>query len=126
MLPTYKILKKKEKITEDETYLSEYSPYRSSANYTLLRSNKKAESHTDISSLDETKEVILDILKKDREYWKSLGEPTQGVEKNNLLSKVCNKIPINGITFEMAIDELLSDQSIVPMELDDKIRFLKL
>jgi len=95
-------------------------------NYVIMSSQKKPETRVEFEKIPEVKEIISEILKKDREYWQNLKEPTQGVEKFNLLNKVCNKLPINSNVFEMALEELTVEQSVVPMEKDNKTRFLML
>jgi len=122
MLPNYRTLKK----DKDKDKEVPMTSYKGAPNYKILSSVEKPETRIEFEKIPEVKEVISEILKKDREYWVSLEEPTQGVEKYNLLNKVCNKIPINSNVFEMALDELTTEQTIVPMVLDDKIRFLML
>ena len=95
-------------------------------NYKIMGSQEKPETRVEFEKIPEIKDIISDILKKDLEYWKNLKEPTQGIEKFNLLGKVCNKLPINSNVFEIALDELMVEQAIVPMELDNKIRYLML
>lgn len=125
MMPSYRTLKKKEDNKEDTQTPISHS-YRGSPNYQIMGSVEKPETKINFDKVPETKEIVLEILKKDFEYWKSLKEPTQGIEKFNLLNKVCNKLPINSVIFGIALDELMVEQLVVPMELDGKIRFLML
>lgn len=125
MMPSYRTLKKKEEIEEKEKAPISHS-YKGSPNYQIMSSLEKPETKINFEKVPEIKEIVLEILKKDFEYWKSLKEPTQGIEKFNLLNKVCNKLPINSAIFEVALDELMVEQLVVPMELDSKIRFLML
>ena len=111
-------MKKEEKIEIPMT------SYKGAPNYSIMGSQKKPETRIELEKLSEVKEIIYDILKKDREYWQNLKEPTQGIEKFNLLNKVCNKIPINSNVFEIALDELMVEQTIIPMELDNRIRYI--
>jgi len=123
MLPNPKFLKKKDE--KEET--AQRNPFHSSKgapNYQIIGSQKKPETRVELEKIPEVKEIIFEILKKDREYWKNLKEPTQGIEKFNLLNKVCNKIPINSNVFEIALDELLVEQAIVPMLLDNITRYI--
>ncbi len=125
MMPTHRNYKKKEEKKEEAT--SNFCPVYGSngaPNYKILSNREKPETSIDFKKIPETKSIIEEILKKDMLYWKSLKEPTQGIEKYNLLNKVCDKLPINSNVFEMALDELIVEQIIVPMELDNKIRFL--
>ncbi len=124
MMPNYRTLKKEDKKEEPET--PPMVSYKGAPNYKIMGSIKKPETSVEFEKIPEVKEIISEILKKDREYWQSLKEPTQGIEKFNLLNKVCNKLPINSNVFEMALDELMVEQTVVPMELDSKIRFLML
>jgi len=124
-MPNYRTLKKKE--PEEEVKKDPpMTNYKGAPNYKILGSQEKPETRVEFEKIPEVKDIISDILKKDREYWQNLKEPTQGVEKYNLLNKVCNKLPINSNVFEIALDELMVDQTIVPMELDNKIRFIML
>lgn len=124
MMLTHRTLKKKEEIVEKENDPSSMSSFKGSPNYQIMGSLKKPETKINFEKVPEVKEIILEILKKDFEYWKSLREPTQGIERFNLLNKVCNKLPINSSIFEVALDELMVEQLVVPMELDNKVRFL--
>jgi len=103
-----------------------FSSSRGAPNYKIMGSIKKPETSINLAQVPETKEIISVLLSKDREYWDALKEPAQGIEKFNLLNKVCNKLPINSNVFEIALDELMVEQNIVPMELDNKIRFIML
>ena len=115
----YKLLKKKK-----ENKKSVIGSPDGVANYSLLNSIKKPETKLEVEKIPEVKKLILEFLKKDKEYWENLKEPNQGIEKFNLLNKICAKIPINSNVFECALDELLVEQEVVPMELDNKVRFL--
>lgn len=95
-------------------------------NYKIMGSQTKPETRVAFEKIPETKDIIFEILKNDRDYWQKLKKPTQGIEKFNLLNKVCNKLPINSNVFEIALDELMGDQLVVPMELDNKIRYILL
>jgi len=122
MMSTYRTLKKEEEETKAPAKISS----KGAPNYIIMGSQKKPETRVEFEKIPEVKEIISEILKKDREYWKSLKEPTQGVEKFNLLNKVCNKLPINSNVFEIALDELMVEQAVVPMEIDNKTRYLML
>jgi hypothetical protein len=111
---------------EDESKSPPMTSSHGAPNYKIMGSQAKPETRIDFEKIPETKEIIFEILKKDREYWQNLKKPTQGIEKFNLLNKVCNKLPINSNVFEIALDELMGDQLVVPMELDNKIRFILL
>jgi len=124
MMPNYRTIKKKE--PEEENPEPPMTSYKGAPNYKIMGSIAKPETRVEFEKISEVKEIIAEILKKDREYWQNLREPTQGIEKYNLLNKVCNKLPINSNVFEIALDELMVEQLIVPMELDNKIRFLML
>ena len=100
--------------------------YKGAPNYKILGSLEKPETRVAFEKIPEVKNIVYDLLKKDREYWQKLKEPTQGIERFNLLNKVCDKLPINSNVFEIALDELINEQSIVPMEKDNKVRFLML
>lgn len=126
MMPNYRNLKKKEEKKEDSDSFNPHQSSKGAPNYKIMGSQKKPETRVEFEKIPEVKEIISGILKKDYEYWKNLKEPTQGIEKFNLLNKVCNKLPINSNVFEIALDELMVEQAIVPMELDNKIRYLML
>jgi len=100
--------------------------YKGAPNYKIMGKLPKPETTIAFEKIPEVKEIISKILKKDREYWEAIGEPAQGIEKFNLLNKVCAILPINSNIFEYALDELITEQDIVPMELDNKIRFIYL
>ena len=125
MMPNYRTLKKKED-EEEKPKAPPMTSYKGAPNYKIMGSQEKPETRVEFEKIPEVMAIIFEILKKDREYWQNLGEPTQGIEKYNLLGKVCDKLPINSNVFEIALDELMGDQSVVPMELDNKIRFLML
>jgi len=122
MMPNLRTLKKKEEEKVDPPMISS----KGAPNYIIMGSQKKPETRVEFEKIPEVKAIIYEILKKDREYWQTLKEPTQGIEKFNLLNKVCNKLPINSNVFEIALDELMVEQSIVPMETDNKTRYLML
>lgn len=126
MMPSYRNYKKKENNKEEKNSTCSVFSSNGAPNYKILSNREKPETSIDFKKIPETKSIIEEILKKDMLYWKSLKEPTQGIEKYNLLNKVCDKLPINSNVFEMALDELIVEQIIVPMELDNKIRFLML
>jgi len=123
MMPNLRTLKKKE---ESESKAPPMISNKGAPNYKIMGSQAKPETRVEFEKIPEVKEIISEILKKDREYWKSLKEPTQGIEKFNLLNKVCNKLPINSNVFEIALDELMVEQAVVPMETDNKTRYLML
>ena len=100
--------------------------YRGGPNYQIMGNLKKPEILIDFKKVPLIKDIIKDILKQDRIYWESLKEPVQGIEKFNLLHKVCTKLPINSNVFEIAVDELIVEQIIVPHELDNITRYLML
>jgi len=106
--------------------MSEFISSKGAPNYRIMRTQKKPETIISFEKVPEVKKIIFKILKEDMEYWQSLKEPTQGVEKFNLMNKVCNKLPINSNIYEIALDELMVEQIVVPMEIDNITRFIML
>ena len=100
--------------------------HTTSANYLLIRSNPKEERIIDYTILPQVKEIILQILKDDKKYWKELGEHQMGIERNNLINKVCSRINTPSEVFELALEELELEQKVLPSYLDNMSRYIYL
>lgn len=98
--------------------------YTHSSNYSLIGKNKKPETKIDLSGIEEIKEEILSVLKKDLEFWEICNQKQMGVEKFNLLSKVLSVLPASSNAFYAALDELEVEQKIIPEVIDSKVRYI--
>ena len=101
--------------------------HTSSFNYKLMGDNKKPETQIPYEKVPDIKELIIKVLTEDKSYWTDLGLKQFGLEKNNLLSKVCSILKdTTGPLFEISLSELELEQSILPFEQDCKVRYLLL
>lgn len=97
--------------------------YTQSANYVLIGKNKKPETVIEFEKIAQVRDVIIDVLQKDREFWDACNQRQQGIEKFNLLSKVSSKISMNSNVFYIALDELEGEQLVIPEVKDNKVRY---
>jgi hypothetical protein len=97
----------------------------SKTNYTLIAKNKKITKSNDLSRLPEIKKVIEDVIYEDFLFWKNKKLKQIGLEKNNLLKKVCcvEKSTTSQI-FEFILEELELEQKILKFNEDGLIRFI--
>jgi hypothetical protein len=82
-------------------------------NYVLIGKLKKAEIKLEIEKIPSTKEIILKILESDKLFWKESKEKQKGMERNVLIRKVLDFISINAKIFDIAIEELETNQEIL-------------
>lgn len=96
----------------------------SKANYILLGLEPKPETRIEVEKISPAKEIIYSILEEDYNYWKSCGSKQMGMERNNLLNKVCNKLPLNLQIFLLAIDELELERKVISFQEENFTRYL--
>ena len=94
-------------------------------NYYLL-DNKKPETRVEIEKIPQVREAILVILKEDKAFWAKNGQNQPGLERNILLRKVCDKVPINSNIFGIALEELECEQRVMPFLEGSLTRYLLL
>lgn len=95
----------------------------SQANFFLIGENKKPETKVEVEKIFPVKEAISSILKEDKAYWVDQGLRQPGIEKFNLLRKVCDKVPINSNVFEIAVSELEMEQKVLSYMDGNLIRY---
>lgn len=98
-------------------------PYTQTANYALIGKNKKPETVLEIDKIPQVKTAIIEILKKDKEFWDNCRQKQQGIEKFNLLSKVSSLVQVNSNIFYIALNELEMEQVVIPEVRDSKVRY---
>jgi len=101
-------------------------PRISITNYTLIAENKKAETRVEVEKVPAVMEAILTVLREDKAWWAANGQKQLGIERNTLLQKVCNKVPINSNVFEIALDVLSGEQSVVSFAEGNLTRYILL
>ena len=99
--------------------------FNSGANYLLIGENKKLETKLDFDKIPIIKDIILKIIEDDFEFWTNKNHIQPGIERFNLLGKVSQKIKINSILFDLAIDELELENKIISFQEDNFKRYIK-
>jgi hypothetical protein len=97
----------------------------SKTNYALIAKTKETPKKPDISRLSEIKEAIVKIIYEDFLYWEEKEVKQLGLEKNNLLKKVCSleKTTTSQI-FEYLLEELETEQKIIKFNESGMTRFV--
>ena len=96
------------------------------ANYTLIGENEKEETRIEFEKVPLVKKEAYRILKEDRDFWEKDGVKQPGIEKNNLLSKISNKVPINSNVFGIALEELEIEQKVISFQDNNFTRYILL
>lgn len=97
----------------------------SKTNYTLIAKNKKSEKKLDISRINEIKEVLSKIIYDDFLFWEEKNLKQLGIEKNNLLTKVCSlEKTTTSPVFEYLLEELETEQKIIKFNEGGLTRFI--
>ena len=99
--------------------------HNSGANYILIGENEKPKTTLDLSKVEEVIGIISEIIEEDYKFWtnKNLYQP--GIERFNLLKKVCAKIKVNSAVFDIAIEELEMERKIITYKDGQFTRYIK-
>jgi len=99
--------------------------FSSGANYKLIGDNVKPKVDQGFEKIPLVKDLVTKIIEEDFLFWKNKNLIQPGMEKNILLRKVCQEIKINGVVFEIALEELEIEQIIISFQDGQFKRFIK-
>jgi hypothetical protein len=94
-------------------------------NYNLIGKNKKPITEVDYEKVPETSVILYSILEADYMWWKARGHIQLGIERNNLIKKISEKIKVNSNVIYLAIEELILEQKIISFEDGTFTRYIK-
>ena len=84
-------------------------------NYTLIASRPKAKKDHKYERIPEAKDILLNIIKKDFEYWDSKKLKQPGIERCLYIRKMSEKIKVSAQIFDIAIEELEMEQQVIKL-----------
>ena len=99
--------------------------FNSEANYQLIGENKKPQTQIAYDKIPSVKDILMQILEEDYQYWTNKKLKQMGIERFNLLKKVSEKIKINSNVFDLALEELETEFKIIPYCEGSFKRFIK-
>lgn len=95
------------------------------ANYTIIGAKKKAKIEINFETVPEIKKAILKVMLDNKKFWEDKNQIQLGIEKFNILKKVCALEPTTtSKVFEHILTELEQEQIILPIIEGNIIRFI--
>jgi hypothetical protein len=96
-------------------------------NYTLIGKQEKEKRHIDNSRSKQIRECIIRLLKEDCIFWENKNQKQPGIERLNLLQKVCSLEPSTNVSlFDFLLEGLEVEQIVLPIKDENLTRYIYL